>query len=344
METCLSQRGASIWEGAKEWAAEMAQKERDLIMNEFRSGATRVLITTDVWARGIDVQQVSLVMNYALPTNRENYIHRIGRAGRYGRKGVAINLLTPRDAPQLRDIEHFYATQVDEMPSNNLHRNIIVTGDINLNLIEPSVHPHHYNSFKSFLRKLNLIDVATKANYHSIPTWRGFGERAASKSQIDVFLCSKENPDFNFVNYKVHASSSSDHMILNIGLGQNRTRASPPSDPRTVPWKDHIITSRAFKNEAQEALISLLSEKSLDPSRIDLALFNDEKTSLHKKLAQLDQPDNIEMLENDLTYLLPLILKIWKKIHDSIFLEYSQKSVKYKHDTFQKSFTSICKK
>jgi ATP-dependent helicase YprA (DUF1998 family) len=73
----------------------MPQKERDAIMSEFRQGASRVLITTDVWARGIDVQQVSLVINYDLPSNRENYIHRIGRSGRFGRKGVAINV-SPR--------------------------------------------------------------------------------------------------------------------------------------------------------------------------------------------------------------------------------------------------------
>ena len=54
----------------------MDQKERDVIMREFRSGSSRVLITTDLLARGIDVQQVSLVINYDLPTNRENYIHR----------------------------------------------------------------------------------------------------------------------------------------------------------------------------------------------------------------------------------------------------------------------------
>ncbi|GKB54493.1 eukaryotic initiation factor 4A-3 [Tanacetum coccineum] len=65
---------------------DMPQKELDAIMEEFRSGVTRVLITTDVWARGLDVQQVSLVINYDLPNNRELYIHRIGRSGRFGRK------------------------------------------------------------------------------------------------------------------------------------------------------------------------------------------------------------------------------------------------------------------
>jgi translation initiation factor 4A len=97
---------------------DMDQRERDLIMREFRSGSSRVLITTDLLARGIDVQQVSLVINYDLPTNRENYIHRIGRSGRFGRKGVAINFLTAGDVRYLRDIEQFYNTQIDEMPMN----------------------------------------------------------------------------------------------------------------------------------------------------------------------------------------------------------------------------------
>jgi len=97
---------------------DMDQRERDLILREFRSGSSRVLITTDLLARGIDVQQVSLVINYDLPTNRENYIHRIGRSGRFGRKGVAINFLTKTDVRYLRDIEQFYNTQIEEMPMN----------------------------------------------------------------------------------------------------------------------------------------------------------------------------------------------------------------------------------
>ncbi len=96
---------------------EMDMKDRELILKEFRSGASRVLITTDLLARGIDVQQVSLVINYDLPTNRENYIHRIGRGGRFGRKGVAINFLTAADVKYMKEIEEFYNTQVEEMPA-----------------------------------------------------------------------------------------------------------------------------------------------------------------------------------------------------------------------------------
>merc|ERR1712022_54337 len=97
---------------------DMEQRERDVIMREFRSGSSRVLITTDLLARGIDVQQVSLVINYDLPTNHENYIHRIGRSGRFGRKGVAINFLTQEDIRTMREIEQVYNTTVEEMPMN----------------------------------------------------------------------------------------------------------------------------------------------------------------------------------------------------------------------------------
>jgi len=97
---------------------DMEQKDRDIIMKEFRSGSSRVLITTDLLARGIDVQQVSLVINYDLPSNRENYIHRIGRGGRFGRKGVAINFVTSEDLRALDDLVKFYNTEINEMPMN----------------------------------------------------------------------------------------------------------------------------------------------------------------------------------------------------------------------------------
>ena len=98
--------------------ADLPQSDRDTIMNEFRSGSSRILIATDLLARGIDVQQVSLVINYDLPANKENYIHRIGRGGRFGRKGVAINFVTDEDVGMMREIEKFYSTQIEEMPAN----------------------------------------------------------------------------------------------------------------------------------------------------------------------------------------------------------------------------------
>jgi len=98
--------------------AELDQRERDLVMREFRSGSSRVLISTDLLARGIDVQQVSLVINYDLPSNMENYLHRIGRSGRFGRKGVAINFVTNQDVRTMKEIERYYHTQIEEMPAD----------------------------------------------------------------------------------------------------------------------------------------------------------------------------------------------------------------------------------
>jgi len=97
---------------------EMSQTERNDIMQRFRSGETRILISTDLLSRGIDVQQVSLVINFDVPNNPESYIHRIGRSGRYGRKGVAINFVTGYDVRKMEEIEKYYSTQVDELPIN----------------------------------------------------------------------------------------------------------------------------------------------------------------------------------------------------------------------------------
>jgi len=92
--------------------------ERNNIMEQFRSGQIRVLLSTDLLARGIDIQQLSLVINYDLPRERETYIHRIGRSGRYGRKGVAINLINDKEVDYLKHIESFYDTKINEMPQN----------------------------------------------------------------------------------------------------------------------------------------------------------------------------------------------------------------------------------
>lgn len=96
---------------------DMDQKERSTVMSNFRNGKTRVLIATDIIARGIDVQQVSLVINYDIPKEKECYIHRIGRSGRHGRKGVSINFITRYDVPRLKEIESFYSTEITEMPT-----------------------------------------------------------------------------------------------------------------------------------------------------------------------------------------------------------------------------------
>ena len=104
---------------------EMEVADRKKRMEDFRSGHVRVLISTDLLARGIDVQQVSLVVNYELPVQRENYIHRIGRSGRYGKKGVAINLIYGGEMNSLKEIEKHYSTTIHELPDDLASLSII---------------------------------------------------------------------------------------------------------------------------------------------------------------------------------------------------------------------------
>lgn len=97
---------------------DMDPEERSKRMRDFRSGAVRVMISTDLLARGIDIQQISLVINFELPAQRENYIHRIGRSGRFGRKGVAINIIGPDEQRALKEIEAHYATTIQALPED----------------------------------------------------------------------------------------------------------------------------------------------------------------------------------------------------------------------------------
>ncbi len=99
----------------------LSQEERNNVVRDFRIGKTRLLLTTDLLARGIDIQQVSLVINYDLPSNKDNYIHRIGRSGRFGRKGVAINLVKMNDEGEIKTFENlkkYFHTDIEEMPEN----------------------------------------------------------------------------------------------------------------------------------------------------------------------------------------------------------------------------------
>ena len=89
----------------------MNQSERDNIVKEFRDGNTRLLLTTDLLSRGIDIPQVNMVINYDLPANKETYVHRIGRCGRFDKKGVAITLVKstdPCDIKTFNRMKHFY--------------------------------------------------------------------------------------------------------------------------------------------------------------------------------------------------------------------------------------------
>jgi translation initiation factor 4A len=96
----------------------MEKDVRDKAYQEFRSGTHRVLISSNVTARGIDIQQVSTVINFDMPRDMHTYLHRIGRSGRWGRKGSGVNFVTRRDFRKLKEIESYYGTSIPELPAN----------------------------------------------------------------------------------------------------------------------------------------------------------------------------------------------------------------------------------
>ena len=99
----------------------MTQPERDAVIKNFRDGKTRLLLTTDLLSRGIDIPQVNMVINYDLPINKETYVHRIGRCGRFDKKGVAITMVKMSDATDTKTfnkMKHYYKMNIEEMPES----------------------------------------------------------------------------------------------------------------------------------------------------------------------------------------------------------------------------------
>jgi len=120
----------------------MTCQERLDVLEKFRNGEIRVLISTDIIARGIDIQQIGLVFNYDIPKEKEVYLHRIGRSGRYGRIGVAINFIItyerrnsryPKDTEKIENITNYYKNIIDYLPDPE-EINKILLGEIKINV------------------------------------------------------------------------------------------------------------------------------------------------------------------------------------------------------------------
>ena len=114
LKYCLTDKSFSV----SVLHGDMMQKERDDVMKEFRSGKTRILVTTDILSRGIDIQQISLVINYDMPLSPQTYLHRIGRGSRYGRRSTTINFVIKRENNILNHIRKLYNTKIIQLPSN----------------------------------------------------------------------------------------------------------------------------------------------------------------------------------------------------------------------------------
>jgi len=111
LERALASSGASV----DSLHGDLDQFERDQVLARFRNQSVRLLIATDVAGRGIDVQDLDLVINYEMPTQPEVYVHRVGRTGRAGKEGLAVSLITSRDKPRLREIEELTGTSIERV-------------------------------------------------------------------------------------------------------------------------------------------------------------------------------------------------------------------------------------
>jgi len=98
--------------------SDMNAEDRNEAFDRFKIGEARVLLSTNITARGIDVQQVSVVINFDIPRCEHTYLHRIGRSGRWGRKGVGINFINRRDIFKIKEFEEYYNCEINELPSN----------------------------------------------------------------------------------------------------------------------------------------------------------------------------------------------------------------------------------
>ena len=94
----------------------MQQANRNRVFHEFRNGATRHLVSSDLFTRGIDVQSVNVVINFDFPKNSETYLHRIGRSGRFGHLGLAVNLITQDDRASIKRVEQELGTEIRAIP------------------------------------------------------------------------------------------------------------------------------------------------------------------------------------------------------------------------------------
>jgi ATP-dependent RNA helicase len=121
--------------GVSKIHGDLITEQRTSTLKDFRLGLSRVLIATDVLSRGIDIEQIGIVINYDLPRDFAQYIHRIGRSGRFGKIGVAINFITDNDHQKLYELEDHYKIKMDDMPSPNTINQILsgVGGHLKLN-------------------------------------------------------------------------------------------------------------------------------------------------------------------------------------------------------------------
>jgi len=208
---CNTKRGAEDLAGrvrargyrAEELHGDMKQTQRDRVMGGFRKGSIEILIATDVAARGIDVDDVDLVINYDVPQDVEYYVHRIGRTGRAGKSGRAITLVTPRDLTKLREIQKYIKVQIPKIPLPTAidvveSKTKIILEEVRESIRQGGIEPYSRMVERESEGDLTTLEIAAallkmrmepgtdSKKEHATPT--DFGDTGAEAGMVRFFL------------------------------------------------------------------------------------------------------------------------------------------------------------
>lgn len=170
------------------------QARRDEVMKKFKAGSLDILVATDVAARGLDIKNVSHVINYGIPQNSDSYVHRIGRTGRAGKSGIAITLITPREYKQLRLIERTARTVIDrkKLPSR---ADVLKAKEENIikditEIIKENRHAAYHATVKELSESHAFGDIAAAALFAA------FGEKKeiSAEARHSIETTERETP------------------------------------------------------------------------------------------------------------------------------------------------------
>lgn len=164
---------------------DLSQSQRDRVMKKFREGKLEILVATDVAARGIDIDDITHVINYDIPQDHESYVHRIGRTGRAGKKGVAVTFIEPREYRQLKLIERLAKTRIlrKQLPSSAdiLERQRELVKERLLKTLENNKFADYHTIISDLSADYDTVDIAAAALKLSV---EGFKDKEEEISSI----------------------------------------------------------------------------------------------------------------------------------------------------------------
>lgn len=249
---------------------DISQNYREVTLKRFKARKINVLVATDVAARGIDVNDLSHVINYSIPQEAESYVHRIGRTGRAGKEGTAITFITPQEYRRLRQIEKAVKTEIrkeriPEVKDVIQAKKFRLVEEVNSILAEGNFD--HLKEFaKDLLADENAVDLIAALLKHSYAdildenSYNEIGEVKLEKSgKVRLFIALGKKNGMNpkkLVDYVIKKSNVDNRKIKNVEVFENFSFMS-------VPFKEAEIILDAFKSDrnGKKPLIEKAKEK-----------------------------------------------------------------------------------